>query len=276
MRMMTTFCLLLGLLAPAALAAPVRSATLDAVMVASGLEAQLRGFGDMLADSALEGMAMAQERNPGPRAAYARAREILDGALRNRDYRGPIREALRAGLSEESAVELLGYMDSELGRQITAAELAASTPEAMREMQRRTRALMLSEERVAIARRIDATLGMSELLVELQDSTMRSLVRSALAAGAERRGGGDLVEEFMATRPRRLAEASEYATASYVFTYRSIPVSGLRRYVQMLETDAAAEFYGILNPAMFDLSSAALGDAAAAIGRAIPEMQAGS
>ncbi|MBZ0166936.1 MAG: DUF2059 domain-containing protein, partial [Candidatus Omnitrophica bacterium] len=152
--------------------------------------------------------------------------------------------ALESQLSDEDIDTMLNWYQSDLAKRITGMENAASTPEAMKNVQTEIETLMNSDSRVLQARKIDTLTGSSEFAVEIQMFTQLAMV-SAIANALGPQAGIDLEmlkTQMLAQKPAVQAQIQQMSTATYVYTYRDLEESELKEYVKFLELPVSQRF----------------------------------
>ena len=215
--------------------------TLEELMTLSGLEAQLGDMPASIRDALLQG---AEQQSASPQEA-ARIARIANQTIMVRDFRRSMTRTLGEQLSEEDAQALLQWFASDAGRRITAAEERASTPAAQEEMRRRAQALMLSETRVEIARRMDGVIGATEMLLDIQEQTLRGTFRVLAREVRETLDEEAIERELLGSRAARRAATQQYVTASLVYTYNRIELEELRAYLAVIESPAGRRFHDV-------------------------------
>ena len=181
--------------------------------------------------------------------------EVMSGAMLRAmdrlDLRSAMVEELAGNVSETDASVLLEFFQSELGAQIIQAEIDAGTPEAAADMQRRAQALLLSEERVELAQRMDRVVGATEIGMEVQESVMLAVVKGVANLKGQdpddtQRVLDSIKEELEASFIARRGIISQTMVLTYVYTYKKLPIHDVKSYVDFLEQPESQKFYDIV------------------------------
>ncbi len=143
----------------------IKSDSFSKLMALSGLQKQVAEFPGMVR----LGVEQAREQGtPIPNAEFDEVMSSIDGAFQPSEILTAISIQARGSISESEARDLLSWYESDIGRQITKAEEAASTPTAYREMIRNARALLSDRTRVEIAKKLDELLNATDMAMQLQ------------------------------------------------------------------------------------------------------------
>ncbi len=124
-------------------------AEIDRLLDLSGLTDQVDQFPAMVKEG------MKQARQQGTPISDSALRTILsraDDTIVASEILDEIRSAVKKSLGKQDIQRLLRWYESDLGREITAIETKASTPEAYNEMIRQAESLLAKKERVEHAR----------------------------------------------------------------------------------------------------------------------------
>ena len=217
----------------------------EAIMESSGLSKML----ERLPDQVVMGAQASQNPNSGVdfdvmSAAMIRATDQLD-------LSGALLAELTSKVDEMDAEILLAFFQSDLGEQITQAEIDAGTPEAALEMQQRAQALLLSEQRVELAQRMDRVMRSTDIAMEVQEVVMVSVVEGMLGLQGQ---DSDYIEQVLSSVNNELQASylsrrgiiSQTMVLTYVYTYNKLPVDDVKSYVDFLEQTESQRFYDIV------------------------------
>jgi hypothetical protein len=217
----------------------------EAIMESSGLSKML----ERLPDQVVMGAQASQNPNSGVdfdvmSAAMIRATDQLD-------LSGALLTELTSKVDEMDAEILLAFFQSDLGEQITQAEIDAGTPEAALEMQQRAQALLLSEQRVELAQRMDRVMRSTDIAMEVQEVVMVSVVEGMLGLQGQ---DSDYIEQVLSSVNNELQASylsrrgiiSQTMVLTYVYTYNKLPVDDVKSYVDFLEQTESQRFYDIV------------------------------
>ena len=148
-----------------------------------------------------------------------------------------VRYALQQALSQEDIERLLAWYRSDLGREITALEARAGTPEAVAQMEGMAFELLEESERVEFAQRIDRIVGATELTVNIQEYTgvaVFSAITLALRPDSAYEEIGRFRQQMADMRPMFREPAERMVIASFVYTYQPLDAAELEKFETFL------------------------------------------
>lgn len=243
------------LLTATANAAPTdeRAAQIDELLELTGLRrslAQVPELAQMLVQK------QAGQLSPSDQARLA---EGVARALRWEALGGPVRDALQAGFDPARVSTLLAWLRAPLARRLTDLEVAASSPEAQREIERLAAQLQTSrppQTRIALIQRLDTASGSADMNVDFMVAIFKTMaetvVRRQGVAATARPGEMDQYVKQLRAQLEQPIRTSAFLFMLYA--YRSVSEADLEQYVQFMESDAArwlsrAIRQGLLNAA---------------------------
>jgi hypothetical protein len=253
-------------LAATLLCAPAHAAEQSAVremMVEAAIVAQFEDFGERFRSQLLR-TAPAQSDIPGE--FVGEFAEIGGRVMNGERFLDDLEVALAELLTAEEVSAISEFYHTPLGRKVGQAETAGARVEAEAEMEaQRTEILArLKEnpERLALARRADEVLLMSELTATMTTSMMRALVVGGLQSGPR---GADadtvaMVEQQVAALHAPLVERfREDVLLFFGWIYRDLSGEELAAYVDFLESEVARSVYAGFFVAVSDLMNVRAG-----------------
>ncbi len=260
-------CVVLSVCCSSSLAA-LSEQTVDKLIDISGLELQVSQMPAVL--QAAGSQAAGQNL---PQGTTIDLQRILGELLTAEGMFTLIRKRLRADFSEEEAATLFRWLESPLGRKLTIAEEEASTPAAMRDMQRRAAALMLSEQRVAYANEI-MQLFDNEMMIEVEDKMYLEVFHTVSHVQAPNSKADDrslrrLLDE---SRAQRLANMEDMIRLSLIYTYKKFDYNEIEAYIGYLKTPESMKLNRIVEESMRDEMSVGAERFAAALGEELEKL----
>ncbi len=219
--------------------------TVNRILEESGLKGQVEQFPGMVKS----GLAQAREQgHPISESVYQNLLSSIDGAVVPEDIMAEVRGTLLKALQPQEAQQLLAWYQSPLGKEVTQAEVAATTPQAYQQMMNQIDTLMQDKNRVQFARIMDELVGGTDMAVHLQEY-MRIAVYSAVMA-ANHPGAPLDIEPFKAQMEaasgQMRAETEKFIILSTVYAYRNISLSKLEQYETYLMSPLAREFHKVV------------------------------
>lgn len=157
--------------------ADLSQTSMDKLVKASGFEFQITGFSESLITqlSALD-PANIYATDSQLEVIFAEVEKVSSADLISTEFR----RALKERLSEDQALALLTWYESDLGRSIVLAEQAGSSEESLKQMQENTEQLLEDTVRTSLAKKIIATADTNRLIFNTQKN-MIMVVQSVVA-----------------------------------------------------------------------------------------------
>ncbi len=223
---------------------PVQAATdaeFERLMELSGTTRQVEEF--------QRGVRLGLEQGAGqgsrlPPAALEQMMVGVDQHIRPEVILDEIRYAVLKRMNREDVSTLLRWYESELGRRITQAEIAAARPESVERMMASADELLAMEERVAWARRLDLLVGSTDMNMAVQ-ADIGAAVYRALLTSMNPDEPVDLApfeEQMAAVQPQLREMMEQLVTLNVVHTYRDFDLPTLARYEAFLNEPLSVMF----------------------------------
>ncbi len=156
-----------------------------------------------------------------------------------------VRVALREALDEDDIERLLAWYRSDLGREISALEEKAGSPEAFEEMEARAPDLLEKTERVEFAQRIDRIVGATDLTMSIQEHTgiaVFSAVTLAMRPDSAYEEIARFRQQMAAMRPKFREPTERMVIVSFVYTYLPLDRDKLARFEAFLQRPDTTRF----------------------------------
>lgn len=250
--------------APPARPAPPSATALDELMHKSGLWTQLPQFEDTVMDGFAEAMA---KHGEAADEATDKVRKAVAAAYSGDRLRASVQRELGAAMSAAEVAGTLGWLDSELGRRITALEERAGEPE-QQALQDAAAPKLLAEtppERVLQIRKLLAALRFGESMAAIVLHTSEGIARGL--AVEDPAAGEAALDQLRATMEGKRAEIAqsieEESVATFAFIYRNLTEPELASYLAFIESPVGQR-YQLASLAAVDK---ALAEAAESLGR---------
>lgn len=232
-------------------AAELTGESLDKLMLLSGLNKQMAEIPGMV----LAGFEQAMgQGSPARDAELEEVRRTIREAFQPSDILGSIGVELKKRVSEADAREMFQWYESGLGRKITKAEELASTPAAFEEMVKDAPSLLGSQQRVLLAQQIDRLMNITDMMVEMQEHT-----GVAVFTAIEKAKNPDLPVQLSSFKaqmaslePQMRANAEQLVTVSLVYSYRSVDVGEVEKYIKFLGQPTTQRFNDVAMSGMKD------------------------
>jgi hypothetical protein len=229
--------------------AEISDESLDRILVLSGLTKQF----DQLPGIFKASMNQAKQKGtPIPEALYdSIGKSMVDSFLPSKII-GRIRGSLRKSITEEDAKQLLVWYESDLGKEITSAEISASTPEAHQQLMQNSHTLLANSERVNFAKRIDELIGSTDMLVGIQKYTgiaVNSAIMTAMHPESHLKIES-LMAQMDASSANKRAEIEQKVTILYLYSYQKIGTDKLKKYEAFLNQPSTMKLNKVIIKSM--------------------------
>ncbi len=183
---------------------------------------------------------------------YKELQEIFGEAFQPGTLLQAVAATVSKNVSEADAKQVLAWLESDVGRKITQAEVDATNDEARGNMMNDTRALMADKERVELARKLDKLQHTTDDAI-----TIEAQMATVMYVSVSRRLRPDQPVDEKAFRKQVMAgidrASVEQATlTSFVYTYRNIDIPSLKKYIEFLEQPAARRFNDSLSTGLIE------------------------
>ncbi|GAA3555166.1 DUF2059 domain-containing protein [Marinobacter xestospongiae] len=217
------------------------TASVTALMERSGLAEQVQ----RIPASVRAGLVHAQRLgDPLPEATFDAMISSARRTIVAHDILAAVEQSLAQALSESEIETLLAWYQSDLGREIIAAEKRVASEQAQAEMFATAPSLYRDQQRVAFARQLDNLFQASDMVIGLQAYT-GTAVFSALTLGETPNHEVDIqavqqqiLKEIEASRP--LVEQG--IVLSFLYAYQNLDMAKLEKYQSFLERPATRRF----------------------------------
>lgn len=231
-------------------------AMIEDLMVSSGLIQQIQRLPQAymaFVDQVFVGLE--RQRHPVPKSLQQHIRQSFAHALMPERIESEIRSRLVLGLPQETMLATLTWLQSDLGKKVTAVELNAGS--AVNSIELTTFVLQLqlerpSPERLQLARRIEDITQGSELAAEAWETVVVAIAR-AIEADLVNKGPQRIekLQEYLdSVRSNIKAVLQQGRLLQVLFTYRALTDDELTQYVEFLEAPTGREMTKVVNGAL--------------------------
>lgn len=225
--------------------------SVEKLLTVSGLYKQV----DALPEGIKMGMNQAkQQGTPIPDGEFQAILQSIDTHIKPADIKAELTAKVSKAFNEKEIKTLLGWYESELGKEITAAEAKASTPEAYMAMQQQAQKLFADTKRVEFAQRYDALVGATDSLIDMQVSSgaaVYSAVTSAMNPDVPQDLSAFKSQVASQMAPMR-ANMEQMIIISLVYSHQNTSLEKLAKYETFLNTPAAMKYSKVSLSAFFD------------------------
>lgn len=215
--------------------------------VKSGMEKQLREL-PLVIEATLEREAMEDDDiKKLPSNVRSAIQTSAKKAFSAESMQKIILPELREKLTGGDIRKVLEWLDSPLGKKCTQLEEAASTPEAVAEMDQYAQQVSKkppSAERLYVLRQLDSATKVTESAVEMAINTQIAVTVAIMATlpRENQRSFDDIVKEIEKHRSEVEAQVRSETLLSLLYTYRSLTEAEIQRYTQFSASPAGEKF----------------------------------
>lgn len=246
----------------------------DELMRKSGLWNQMGSvFGNLRADAQ---RMRSQSARGGPGDIDDATFEQLVRAMERAYSADRLRQLIAAEIGKSLSLEdekvVLAWLDSDIGRRMTALEEARDAAKGDAETRMREAAKYLEsapKERRELAQRISSALNAGESAVDQMVALTTAMVYGMSLADPriDESAVRKVKESLEAQRPKAAPVFLQLATAMHASTYREVPVADLTRYVEFMESPEGLRYHDATREAL----NVAIARASVDMGRAFAE-----
>lgn len=228
----------------------VSDKSLDRLVELSGLEEQVSQFPAVIKAGVYQAIQEGEETSAEEQLVLLNS---VDKAIVPSQMLKSIKESLASTLSEREVNDLLFWYDSELAKEITEAEMRASTPEAFQGVINEAATLVQRADLIEYSRQLDLLLGMTDKTVELQEksSTAVYLAMMTVMQPGEPVDVSPLKQQLESMRAQMRADTEQMVILSFAYTYKSLDKEKLEKYKLFLSTPSATKFNKFVMNSMF-------------------------
>jgi hypothetical protein len=246
------FAWLAALPALAASGLPGPAGEMQEIFRISGLEAQLGTLDQVVAASLAPNL-----QGVPPAQAQVVQRAVLS------EFNAPLlKQQVESRLAKvhhpAHAAATLRWLRSPLARRITALEVAASSAESVREIERFAQNLPAqppTPARVGLAREFDRATGWTEFALDVSLASARAAMTAIAAVRPdEPRLQPQQIEQAIASQRELMRNGIEQASlVSALFVYRSLSDTEFEAYIAWTKTDAGRWYHGVVREALLEV-----------------------
>jgi hypothetical protein len=196
-----------------------------------------------------------RQRHPVPKSLQRHIRQSFVHALTPERLEPEIRSRLVHGLPQDTTLATLTWLQSDLGKKVTAAELNAGSAEKSIELATFVLQLQLERpapERLQLVRRVEEITQGSELATEAWEAVVVAVARAVEAdlATKDPQRSEKLQEHLASVRASMKGMFQQGRLIEVLFTYRTLTDEELKRYVEFLEAPTGRDVTKVVNGAL--------------------------
>jgi len=224
------------------------------LMRASGLDRQIEQL-PALVQMGIS--AQQQETQHLPADEYKRILALAKASFDATTMKNDVAGHIKANMSGKDITAALGWLESPLGRKITALEESASTPEAYAEMHSMGPKLIKDYEgtsRLGKISRFDQATLATDRAVNLAADVQLALLTALSASMTEgiRPSYADLQEAVRKMKAELRKPMAELTALQFMYTYRTLTESEIDQYIAFADSDAGKRYHRVTYAAVHD------------------------
>jgi len=209
-------------------------------------------------------------------ADYDRLLKIITDGYNASDLNQSIVDYFKRHYDHDRALAELRILNLPLSKKMTELDEQATTPEALKEIQKYTEQLKsepATPERMALVRKLDTVASATDLRVDLLVATiMVNITISNSMNSPEKRMDQNQLKQ-MADRMRKelWGSVENFTTAAFLYRYRAVPDTEIKEYIKLYENDATDWFKKIVKGSLINALTTATEKAGNQAGRIFPK-----
>lgn len=185
-----------------------------------------------------------EQGDPLPESDLALILKSADKSISPSIVLNEITKSVHLVLNDEEVEQLLEWYESGLGRKITQAEEKAFTLEASQEVVKEAEQLMEDKKRLEAAKRIDALVGSTDSVVDIQQFARIAVGFAVMTAKKtdEKPDLEKLKAQLVEREPDMTENVQQMVALTLAYAYQSIKEDDLAKYEAFLKTPAMQKF----------------------------------
>ena len=210
----------------------------------SGLEKQVA----QLSELSVAGLNEEYEQGGMPERVYEYLLPIARDTFKVHKIKRDLLQRIENNLDVTCIEAVLSWLQSPLGRKITIAEEAATTPEGIRRMQAYGAQLQsnpTSLRRFQLVKRLNKATNSTEIMIDMATITVHAVMKeiNAIVPSPQRVDQYTLEQQMNAQRSQMRQSFQNVCIISYLYTYQSLSDDELEQYVEFAESDFGRHYH---------------------------------
>lgn len=235
---------------------------LDVLMERSGINGQIGQISEHI-DAGLQ-----QGGDSLPADALQTLGDIMRQQFAADKLKQSIRAQLQQNLSDKDIRAVLAWLETPLGKKITAQEIAASSVQAHQDVQDTIDKLLSDSDRFALIRQLDAATGASQATLAMTLNMQKAMMYGMMSAAPGSVSEQQVQQMIQAIEPQLRSQMELMVVASMTYTYRELSDDEINQYIAFASSQAGKNYHQAFTEAL----SAAMAEAGDAVGREIVKL----
>ncbi|MCJ8339756.1 MAG: hypothetical protein MJK10_14905 [Pseudomonadales bacterium] len=222
--------------------AEIDDQSLNKILISSGITAQVSQFPQLIK----QGLNSAARPNQQiPDSVINLMASTVDDSILASDILEAIKLSIKHSLTQDQALQLLRWYESDLGTKITLAELNASSKSAFKQIIKESKSLLLNTKLVDFARRIDTLYAVTDSTMDMQNISGAGIYMVVMTAlrPSNRASIAQYNTYLNASRKQLRAAIEQVIILSFVYSYKDLSAQQLSDYEVFLTKKATIKFH---------------------------------
>lgn len=180
-----------------------------------------------------------------------------------------IRQQLQTRLSSADIKTVLKWLNSPLGKKVTALQMANTSDASVDEMHESIDELLADSERFTLMRELNKVSGTSDAMLAMTLAMQEAMFHGLKAGAAHSELDDTMIQQMMVVAKQQLQTQMELmAVSSLLYTYQDLSVSEVQQYIDFANSAAGKNYHQAFIQALSD----AMSKAGAEVGKALAEV----
>ena len=222
--------------------AEIDDQSLNKILISSGITAQVGQFPQLIKQG-LNSAARPSQQIPD--SVINLMSSTVDDSILASDILEAIKLSIKHSLTQDQALQLLRWYESDLGAQITLAELNASSKSAFKQIIKESKSLLLNTKLVDFAKRIDTLYAVTDSTMDMQNISGAGIYMVVMTAlrPSNRASIAQYNTYLNASRKQLRAAIEQVIILSFVYSYKDLSAQQLSDYEVFLTKEATIKFH---------------------------------
>ncbi len=236
---------------------------IDELMQRSGINQQMEQIEADISPSLQE----ADGQLPGD--AMQKLEQVMLKEFAAETLKQSIRQQLQTRLSRSDIKTVLKWLNSPLGKKITALQMANSGNANVDDMQESIDELLADSERFELMRELNAVSGTSDAMLAMTLAMQEAMFYGLKASTAHSELDDNMIQQMMSMAKQQLQTQMELmAVSSLLHSYRDLSISEIKQYINFASSPAGKNYHQAFIQALSD----AMAKAGDEVGKALAEV----
>ncbi|TVZ40732.1 hypothetical protein P886_0060 [Alteromonadaceae bacterium 2753L.S.0a.02] len=171
-------------------------------------------------------------------------RNILNETYNPSALRTVVRAHLIDNLKEEQVKEMLSWLDTDLGKKVTALEVVGADPKKIHNILSQYHQLQNNQARVSMVHDLEVATGSAEQMIDMSLTLERSLqlALNQLLPESNQVSEAEFISREQEQRPQLQQRFNQYAEAIALYNYQNLNDDELNKYISFSQSNASQAY----------------------------------